>query len=117
MDDRKNQNVASAKSKAKIKVPAPSANAMKGDLVFLKNDGNKITPRELYVVTDILPDKYVSIQKLLHALENKPAKLQTYCYKVKQTDIFLAPNQPIIVPPCPVDPEVIPVNQPSVCIL
>ena len=50
MEDRKKQNLASARSKAKVKTLSPSANAKKGDLVFLKTDGDKLTPRELYSV-------------------------------------------------------------------
>ena len=108
MEDRKKQNLSSPKSKAKVKEFSPSANAKKGDLVFLKADGDKVTPRELYIVTKLMPDDFVGIQKLLHALSSKNPKLQIIRYKVKQTNILLAPNQSIVIPAQPVESEELP---------
>ena len=55
-ESRKRDNISSAKSKAQSKIPAQPANATKGNLVFLKADGDKLKPRDLYLITDISKD-------------------------------------------------------------
>ena len=78
---------------------AQSAGAVKGHVIFLKKDGEKLERRELYLVIDASEDS-VSICKLPAALSGdttiqfQPHNIQ---YNVKQTDIFLAPNQPVLV--------------------
>ena len=102
MEQRNLGNISSANSKAKIKAQASSANAIKGNLVFLKRDGNKTKVRDLYLVTNVSDDrKWVTICKIKNGMGPQPAFLhpQAFSYEVKQTDIYLAPNQPIIVEP------------------
>ena len=89
----------SAKSKSTIASPAKPANARKGQLVFLKKDGTKLERRDLYLVTETNDeDETVLICKLPSALSGTvPVHFQPHniTYKVKQTDIFLSPNQPV----------------------
>ena len=102
MQERKLNNTYSAKSKAQIEQVASSANARKGQLVFLKDDGSKLKRRDLYLVTACnIPENTVTICKILNSFGNRPASIHphNHSYKVKQTDIYLAPNQPIVINP------------------
>ena len=102
MRERTTNNAYSAKSKAQVQKSASSANAKKGKTVFLKNDGSKLKARDLYLVTDVDDTKDdVTICKIINSLNHKPASIHphTHSYKVKQTDIYLAPNQPITIHP------------------
>ena len=89
----------SAKSKSTIPSPAKPANARKGQLVFLKKDGSKLERRDLYLVTEENEeDETVLICKLPSVLSGAvpvPFQPHNITYKVKQTDIFLSPNQPL----------------------
>ena len=100
MEIRKKENIYSAKSKAKIDQPAVSANAEKGHLVFLKKDGSKLERRDLYLVTKTDDEENtVNACKLPSALSgDAPLQFQPHniIYKLKQTDIYLSPNQPVI---------------------
>lgn len=99
MDIRKKENIYSAKSKAATPTHAKPAGAAKGHLVFLKKDGGKLERRDLYLVIEASEDS-ASICKLPAALSgNTPVQFQPHNinYSVKQTDIFLAPNQPVFV--------------------
>ena len=100
MKKRIKDNEYSSKSKATIKKPAARANANEGQLVFLKQDGSKTNKRDLYLIlsTDATTDS-ITICKLINTFSNKTACLQPHniTYKVKQSDVFLAPNQPIEV--------------------
>ena len=91
-------NEYSAKSKAQIKSPATSANAVKGHIVMLKHEIDKHSKRDLYLVLDSdFSTQTLMITKLPNALSgNIPVRFQPHniTYKVKQTDIILAPNQP-----------------------
>ena len=49
---REKENIYSAKSKASTPFKATSAQAQKGQLVFLKKDGNKLERRDLYLVIE-----------------------------------------------------------------
>ena len=102
MQERNTNNSYSARSKAQVQKQASSANAKKGQTVFLKNDGSKLKARDLYLVThvDDVKDE-VTICKILNSLDHRPASIHPHAhtYKVKQTDIYLAPNQPITI--CP----------------
>ena len=54
-------------SKSKFQSPVSSANASKGQLVFLKHDGNKLKRRDLYLVTDDDKNKNtVTVCKILN---------------------------------------------------
>ena len=86
---------ATVKLKSKHLPPASQANAKPGNLVHVKTEGNKNEVRPLYIVTKINDDATVSIQKLLHSLDSmQPGKLMAKPYIVKQTEIYLAANQP-----------------------
>ena len=102
MGERETNNVYSAASKAKVQSPAVPANAKKGNLVFLKQDGNKLKGRDLYLVTNVINNgQSVIICKIISSMGPKLATIhpQSYSYEVKQTDIYLAPNQPIVMKP------------------
>ena len=70
----------------------------KGNLVFLKQEGDKHHRRDLYIVLEILPtENSLIIAKLLHALSgNQSITFQPHniTYKVKDTDVILSPDQP-----------------------
>ena len=91
-------NEYSAKSKAQVHSPAKSANASKGHIVMLKHEIDKHSKRDLYLVLDSdYSTQTLMIVKLSNALSgNIPVRFQPHniAYKVKQTDIILAPNQP-----------------------
>ena len=100
MENRKLNNEYSSKSKAAVQRKASSANAKEGQLVFLKHDGEKLRRRDLYLVlsTDRSQDT-ATVCKVLDAFSDKPASIHPHrhVYNVKQTEIYLAPNQPEIV--------------------
>ena len=96
---RTDNNPYSAKSKSKTKEPACRANAVEGQLVFHKQEGDKNTRRDLYIVIDKDTDnETLTICKVRDAISNKAASMvphdARYRYNVRQTDIILAPNQP-----------------------
>ena len=99
MNIRDRENIYSAKSKAAVPDHAKPAGASKGHLVFLKKDGAKLERRDLYLVINASAEE-VSICKLPAALSGdttiqfQPHNIR---YRVKQTDIFIAPNQPALV--------------------
>ena len=98
MDKREKDNTYSAKSKATVNKPSKPANAKHGQLVFLKRDGDKLSRRELYLVLKVdETEQALHICKLLNTISDSVATLQPHniTYKVKQSDVFLAPNQPI----------------------
>ena len=100
MEKRNVNNEHSAKSKATVKQLEKPANASEVNLVFLKKDGNKTNKRDLYLVTKVNhSNETVVICKLLNCLSSSQASFQPHNinYTVKQTDIFLAPNQPVEV--------------------
>ena len=102
MAKRKENNPSSSKSKSSTNNPAIPANAKKGQLVFLKHDGSKFKRRDLYLVTDVNDmTGAVTICKIANALTDNPASFQphNYVYKVRQTDIYLAPCQPVDIQP------------------
>ena len=113
MENRDLNNKYSSKSKAKVQKEASHAQAREGHLVFLKHDGEKLRRRDLYLViaTDNTEDT-VTICKVLDSFSGKPASIhpQTHNYKVKQTDIYLAPDQPEIVDVVGVHAEVLPAS-------
>ena len=95
---RAKDNVNTARAKATTKRPSTSANASKGQLVFLKRDGSKTHRRDLYLVLEADKEQEtVIVSKLLHTMSNLTPTMQpqNIRYKLKQSDIFLAPNQPI----------------------
>ena len=113
MKIRDKENVYSAKSRATTSAKATSAQAKKGQLVFLKKEGNKLEKRDLYLVVDNdEAEDSVSVCKLPGALSgDSPIQFQPHniSYKVKQTEIFLAPNQPVVhQPPRMIQKQVLP---------
>ena len=92
-------NPHSSKAKSTSRLPAKSAGASLGQLVFIKNEGSKNKRRDLYIVIDVDKDSDMLIVcKVRDAISNKSASMvphdPRYRYKVRQTDIILAPNQP-----------------------
>ena len=65
-----------------------SAEAEKGDFVFLKKDGGKHKLRDLYLVTACYDDR-VSLVKMLHSLnKNEKTKLSSKKIEALQTEIY-----------------------------
>ena len=96
-ESRKENNPYSSRSKSTTKKPAIPANVKKGNVVFLKHDGDKHFKRDLYlVVEENSSNQTVDLCKISGLFSQNPAtfQLHAYLYKVKQTDIYLAPNQP-----------------------
>ena len=96
-DHRDKTNTSRAKTQEKSR-PAPKpANAAPGNVVFLKDEGDKTKPRDLYLVmeTDTATET-MTICKLRDALSGKMTSIepQRYRYHVHQNDAYLAPNQP-----------------------
>ena len=100
MDKRNLNNVASAKFKAPVNREAIPANARKVQVVFVKQEGSKWTKRDMYLVlaTD-QSSQTAQICKIVNSFGPDKAKVNPHLhsYTVKQTDIYLAPNQPIEV--------------------
>ena len=97
---RKQDNLYTGKSKASVLKESAPANAIKGQLVFLKENCSKNQRRDIYMVVDMdLDPNFLYICKLLNTMSDKTPTMQPHniTYKVKQTDIFLAPNQPFEV--------------------
>ena len=64
----------------------------------MKTDSSKIQKRDLYLVVETNQEEQTLVVcKLLHTMSNLTPTMQphNYRFKVKQTEIFLAPNQPV----------------------
>ena len=95
MESRVKSNVYSAKSKATVDKKAEAAGAVPGDLVFLKKDGDKHNKRDTYLVMKTDGD-YLTICKITNQFSNLPSfQPHNINYQVRQTDIYLAPSQPV----------------------
>ena len=96
---REQNNIYTAKSKATVAKPAATANAKTGQLVFLKHETYRTAGRDLYLVT-AASDDTITICKLASVLSDATASFQPHniSYTVKQTDVYLAPNQPYQLP-------------------
>ena len=84
---------AKSQSNQASKLPEP-AMAKVGNLVYLKKEKQKGSARHLYIITKIDDDLQLRIRKILHSLDQFPIKLRPEEYKVRQEDVYLAPNQP-----------------------
>ena len=109
---REKNNPASAKARSRSKLEASAAGATKGQLVFIKDEGTKNTRRDIYLVIETDPqDDTLTLCKVRDVLSNRLASMvphdPRYRYRVRQTDVVLAPNQP---PPL-IDLEVQEVDQ------
>ena len=96
---RESDNKSRSKAEATRLPMAHPADAKPGNVVFVKQEGSKTAARDLYLVIDSNSmDQVVTICKLRDVMAGKLASMepQRYSYKVKQTDIYLAPNQPDI---------------------
>ena len=73
------------------------AGAVEGNLVFLKNEGSKLSKRELYLVMKTDENNNLFVCKVPHLLSSsKPTIIKPQLlYKVKDTDVYLAPNKPL----------------------
>lgn len=96
---REANNPASARAKSKSKLVATEAGAEKGQLVFIKDEGRKNSRRDIYMVIDHeTADKSLTLCKIRDVISNRLASMvphdSRYRYRVKQTDVILAPNQP-----------------------
>ena len=90
----KNHEYSSRSQSNKTSKVASPAKAVVGNLVYLKNEKEKGSARNLYIVTGIHSDQKLKIRKILHSLEEFPIKLRPEEYMVRQEDVYLAPNQP-----------------------
>ena len=100
MVKREKDNLYTGRSKATVKRESKPANAKKGQLVFLKENCSKTHRRDMYMVVDLDADpRFLHICKLLNIMSDKTPTMHPHniTYKIKQTDVFLAPNQPIQV--------------------
>ena len=98
-EHRVTNNPANAKAKSPTKKPATAAGAVTGQLVFIKREGDKNSRRDIYLVIKIIPEEDTAIIcKVRNALPNTLVSIvpqhPDLRYKVCQTDIILAPNQP-----------------------
>ena len=82
----KNHN-SSATSKSKRGVVAEHANVKGGDLVYIKQEGNKFNARDRYLITNI-KGKNAILQKF-----NNNGAFMTKTYSVPLTNIFPASSQ------------------------
>ena len=79
MKERQYRNPISARSKSKNKVKAEPSTATKGDLVFLKEEGDKQNVRDLYLVTHDDPDsEYMTICKLNNTFNKNTVSFQPH---------------------------------------
>ena len=84
-DTRRSNHLPSARSKAPKGKPASQASVKPGDLVYVKNDGNKHTSRDRYIVVSCDSESgLINIQRLGHQLRSKS-------YQVKPSEIFIVP--------------------------
>ena len=92
----------SAKSKANTySRPAIPTQAKVGSLVHLKDEKDKGSARELYIVVNDSESDYLRIKKLLHSLGNHQMSLRQKEYIIGRNKVYLAPNQPSGPPPIP----------------
>ena len=89
---RQASHLYSARSKAPNARPAAKANVKVGDLVFVKQDGNKHTTREKYLVTALDQD-------CLWARKLTGSQFLAKTYELKYCDVYLVPTSQ--VPLCP----------------
>ena len=98
-DKREKVNQTRAKHQESLRLQPKPAGAGPGQVVFLKQEGDKTKPRDLYLVinTDRLANT-MTICKIRDALTEKPMSIepQRYLYNVHQNDAFLA-RGPLIV--------------------
>ena len=100
--NRSKNNVYSSRSKATINREAIPANARKGNVVFLKQEGSKWMKKDMYLVTaEDKQGQMVEICKIFNTFNPSKAAIHPHktVYNVKQTDIVLAPNQPLVIEP------------------
>ena len=90
--NRQANHLYSDRSKAPNAQPATKANVKVGDLVFVKQDGNKHTTREKYLVTALDQDR-------LWARKLTGSQFHAKSYELKYCDVYLVPTSQ--VPLCP----------------
>ena len=87
----------SQKSKVPNGIEPVPEQVNKGDLVYVKNDGDKHNSRQLYMVTNKgVADTAVYIQKLLHAHSDEQTKLSTERLLVDTRSIYKANVQNVV---------------------
>ena len=98
MELRTTNNTYSSKSKAKVQIEAKSAEAKVGNIVFLKHDGEKLKKRDSYLVIETNDQtQTLIICKIKDSGSQLSISPYLHRYKVKQTEVYLAPNQPEIM--------------------
>ena len=90
--NRQANHLYSARSKAPNAWPAAKANVKVGDLVFVKQDGNKHTTQEKFLVTALNQDR-------LWARKLTDSQFCAKTYELKYCDVYLVPTSQ--VPLCP----------------
>ena len=84
---RERNHIPSAISQATQKTPAVKAHITVGDLIFLKNDGDKHTARDKYIVTQ-LEDNKVFAKKLVGF------QFRSRVYELKLSEVYKVPSAP-----------------------
>ena len=90
--NRQANHLYSARSKAPNARPGAKANVKVGDLVFVKQDGNKHTTREKYLVTALNQDR-------LWARKLTGSQFRAKTYELKYCDVYLVPTSQVLL--CP----------------
>ena len=98
--EKNRQYSAKSQSNSRSK-PSPTTQGRVGNLVHLKEEKDKGSARELYIVVDSKEPDHVKIKKLLHSLGNNQMSLRHEEYAVSTDKIYLAPNQPSGPPATP----------------
>ena len=98
--EKNRQYSAKSQSNSQSK-PSTTTQVRIGNLVHLKEEKDKGSARELYIVVDSKDPDHVKIKKLLHSLGNNRMSLRHEEYVVSADKIYLAPNQPSGPPSTP----------------
>ena len=110
--DKNRQYSAKSQSNSQSK-PSTTAHVKVGNLVHLKEEKDKGSARELYIVVDSTEPEHLKIKKLLHSLGNNQMSLRHEEYVVTKDKVYLAPNQPSGPPSSPPPFTLTPVRAPT----
>ena len=94
MRDKNRQYSAKSQSNVMSK-PSINIHAKVGSLVHIKEEKDKGSARELYIVVkNDEPDNNLRIKKLLHSIGGDQVALRPKEYIIGRDKVYLAPNQP-----------------------
>ena len=98
--DKNRQYSAKSQANAQSK-PSMPIQAKVGSLVHIKEEKDKGSARELYIVVKDTEPNHLRIKKLLHSLGNNQMSLRQKEYTIGRDKVYFAPNQPSGPPPIP----------------